>query len=199
MLSCHAWLMQFLTDFGDQAMILPLAVIIAFAWAASGWRRGTIAWCLVVPGTLGVVLVAKLAVFACAGMLPAWDLNSPSGHTASAAVVYGGVVVLLAPRRWQRVSVWCAPIVIAVVIGITRVGLRQHTIADTIAGGLIGVAGAWLLVRVAGPRPRLSPHAFAVLGAALATAIMFHGTRLNAEYRILEVSRIVWPLTLCRR
>jgi membrane-associated phospholipid phosphatase len=191
--------MQSLTDFCDQAVILPLAVILAFTWAASGWRRGTIAWCVVVPGTLGVVLLAKLALLSCGAHLPGWDLQSPSGHTASAAVVYGGVLALLAPRRWQRLFVWCGPIVVAAVIGVTRVGLRKHTIADATVGGLIGVAGAWLMVRLAGPRPRLSPHALAVLGAALATAIMFHGTRLNTEYRILEVSRVVWPLTLCRR
>lgn len=191
--------MQFLTDFGDQAMILPLAVILAFAWAASGWRRGTLAWCMVVPLTLAVVLAAKLTVLACGGFLLQWQLHSPSGHTASAALVYGGVLAMLAPRRWQRASVWCAPIGVAIVFGVTRVGLRQHTIADVMIGGLIGVAGAWLMVRIAGLRPRLSPHAFAVLGAALATAILFHGTQLNAEYRLLDLSRIVWPLTLCRR
>jgi len=178
--------MQFLTDFGDQAMILPLAVILAFAWAASGWRRGTLAWCMVVPATLAVVLAAKLTALACGGILASWQLYSPSGHTASAAVVYGGVLAMLAPRRWQRVFVWGAPIGVAVVFAVTRVGLRQHTLPDVVVGGLIGVAGAWLLVRAAGLRPRLSPHAFAVLGAALATAI-------------LDLSRIVWPLTMCRR
>lgn len=191
--------MQFLTDFGDQAMILPLAAIFACAWGATGWRRGTWSWCLVVPATLGAVLLAKLSVIACGAYLPPWRLHSPSGHTASAALVYGGALGLLAPPPVRRLVVALAPVLVAVVVGATRVGLREHTLADAIAGGIIGVAGAWVLAAAAGPRPRLRPAALWVLAAAMLAIILFHGTRLNAEYRITEAARVIWPLTLCRR
>ena len=32
------------TNFADQAVILPLAVGIALVFALSGWRRGALAW-----------------------------------------------------------------------------------------------------------------------------------------------------------
>lgn len=34
---------QFVTDFGDQAVLLPLAAGVALVFALAGWRRGTMA------------------------------------------------------------------------------------------------------------------------------------------------------------
>ncbi|HEY0419694.1 MAG TPA: phosphatase PAP2 family protein, partial [Acetobacteraceae bacterium] len=148
--------MQFVTDFGDQAVILPWAIIAALALFASGWRRGALAWCLVVPATLGVLLFAKLATLACGHYLPPWKLHSPSGHTASAAVVYGGLIAMLAPHRLRRIAAWVAPAAVAALIGVTRVHLHEHSAAEAIVGGLVGCIGAWVLSHAAGPRPRLA-------------------------------------------
>jgi hypothetical protein len=36
--------MKFVTDFADQAVVLPLALTICLALAVAGWRRGALAW-----------------------------------------------------------------------------------------------------------------------------------------------------------
>ena len=71
-----------ISDFADQAVTLPLAVGTGLLLAASGWRRGAIAWMVAIGATLGLIVLLKLRFFACEG-------GNPSGHTAAAAAVYG--------------------------------------------------------------------------------------------------------------
>jgi membrane-associated phospholipid phosphatase len=176
--------MRFVSDFGDQAVILPLAVAVGVALMAAGWRRGAAAWALAVAGTLGAVLVGKVLAVACVHVLAIADLRSPSGHTASAAVVYGGLIALLLPeparglRRWVAAFVLAA--IFAVVFGGTRLALHAHTPADVLAGGFLGIAGALTLARLAGPRPA-GVRAAMPLAAAVAVAVLMHGTHLRAE------------------
>ncbi len=36
--------MNFLTDFADQAVVLPFALVVAVALGVAGWWRGAFAW-----------------------------------------------------------------------------------------------------------------------------------------------------------
>ncbi len=194
--------MLFVTDFADLAVVLPLALAVALALLLTGWRRGALAWALVVPATLAAVLLAKLLVAACWGLLPFHGLRSPSGHTASAAVVYGGLLALLLPEPARGARRPFAALLLAalfaVLFGGTRLALHVHTRSDVLAGALLGVAGALVLARLAGPRPARLRVALP-LAAALAVVLLFHGDHLRAEDQIDRVSHLVWPLTLCCR
>jgi membrane-associated phospholipid phosphatase len=179
--------MQFVSDFGDQAVILPLAVAVGLALLLAGWRQGAVAWVLAVAGTLAAVLLGKILATACVHVLAIADLRSPSGHTASAAMVYGGLIALLLPepprglRRWMAAFVLAAAF--AVVFGGTRLALHVHTPADVVAGACLGIAGALALSRLAGPRPE-GVRAAMPLAAALAVALLLHGRHLHAEEMI---------------
>lgn len=179
--------MQFVSDFGDQAVILPLAVAVALALLLAGWRRAALAWVLAVAGTLAAVLLGKVLAVACVHVLAIADLRSPSGHTASAAVVYGGLVALLLPeparglRRWVAAFVLAA--IFAVVFGGTRLALHAHTPADVVAGACLGIAGALALSRLAGPRPD-GMRVRIPVAAAIVVAVTMHGTHLQAEETI---------------
>ena len=187
--------MRFLTDFADQAVILPLACAVALALLLAGWRRGALAWVASVVGTLGAVLIAKMAVLACIALVVLPDLRSPSGHTASAAVVYGGLIVLLLPtpargaRRLVVALLFGAAF--AVLFGGTRLALHVHTLSDVIAGACLGIAGALVLARVAGPRPA-GFRAAAPVAAALAVALLLHGIHLHAEEALDRLSCRFW-------
>src|ERR1043166_4884615 len=90
--------MIFLTDFADQAVVLPVVLVVALLLAATGWWRGAVVWLGVVGGTFGVVLFLKLVFMSCQPVFIPWELRSPSGHTAAAAVVAGGVRALIGGR-----------------------------------------------------------------------------------------------------
>lgn len=56
--------MVFLTDFADQAVMLPLALAVAIALAVMGWRRGAMVWLGIVCGTFGLMLGLKFIFMA---------------------------------------------------------------------------------------------------------------------------------------
>ena len=190
--------LNFVTDLGDQAVILPLVLAIGLVVLMAGWWRGAAAWFAVVPATLGVVLISKLSTMACQNLMPPVGLLSPSGHTASAAVVYGGVLALvLGGARFRPLVPLACGLAVAVVVGFTRVALDVHTLADVIAGGAIGTLGAVALAWLAGPRPALRRGWIGVAAAMLAVVVVFHGRHVYAEMHIGLVSQKLWPLTLC--
>ena len=86
---------RFVTDLADQAVLIPVAIAVAVVFAIAGWWRGVVAWTTAVGATLGVMLLLKLAFLACGPLLPSMDV-SPSGHTAAAGVVYGGLLAIMA-------------------------------------------------------------------------------------------------------
>ncbi len=191
--------MLFLTDFADQAVVLPVAAVVLAILLVMGWRRGALAWIAGVGGVLAVMLLLKLIVFACFWRLPWTGLVSPSGHTASAAVVYGGLLTLLVPRA--RGGVVLAALTgggLALLVGLTRLALHVHTVSDVVVGAAVGVTGAVLLRHFAGERPeRLSSPRLAL--AVCVAMVLFHGHRLAAEERIKWLALDVWPLSLCHR
>ena len=172
--------MRFITDFADQAVILPLAAAIGLVLLAEGWRRGAMAWALAVAGTFAVMLVLKLVFMACGDNLGTPYLHTPSGHVAAATVVAGGLAAVLLGRR---ASVLPRAVLVAVVIGISRIVLGAHSLEEVLLGALVGLAGTTVLLLIAGRLPpALNVRRIAIV--AVAVVVLFHGLHLPAEAHI---------------
>ncbi len=186
--------MKYLTDFADQAVIIPLVLVVALALALQGWRRGAITWLLVVAATFAATLCAKLMCIGCSPLFGPMDLQSPSGHVAAATVVAGGLAAMLTRRRATIIP---AALVAAVVIGISRLVLGAHSLPEVIIGALIGLAGAAALLRFAGRPPalRLAP----LTAVIVVVAVVFHGLHLPAEAAIRHTAfRAAQFIPACR-
>jgi len=169
--------MMFLTDFADQAVVLPVAFAVGVVLAAMGWRRGALVWVGVVGATLGAVLVLKFGFMACGPVFTPWGMHSPSGHTAAASVLAGGFVTLLvgSPPAALAISVLAAAM-----FGFSRVELGYHSLPEVFMGAAIGIAGAVVLSRLA-DRPPAMRRPLRVLGVAIVVALLLHGGHLQAE------------------
>ena len=176
--------MRFLTNFADLGLVLPLAVLVALSLAAVGRRRDALAWSLAVTGTLGAMLALKVSVFILPGQTAPWGLTNPSGHTAAGVVVYAGLLVLVGERFAPRVPIaLLAGAAFGLLFGYTRLALRVHSLPDVLVGGAVGLAGALVLARLAGPRrPGAPAYGHAVVAViALLGMLILHGHRLHAE------------------
>ncbi|WP_158746794.1 phosphatase PAP2 family protein [Acidisphaera sp. L21] len=174
--------MIFLSDFADQAVVLPLATVVALVLGVLGWWRGVLAWVGAICGTLAVMLVLKLCCLAIAEDFEFASAASPSGHVASACIVYGGLAVLLLRDVVPRIALGAIAVAIIVAMGYSRIELHAHDLAEVIVGGFVGAAGLCVLGVLAGPRPRIV--GWPVLGAAVCTMLAFHGMHLPAEAAI---------------
>jgi hypothetical protein len=179
----------FLTDFADQAVVLPLTLAIAVTLAVLGWTRGAAAWLAAAVTTFALVLVLKIVFIGCGSLLAPTGITSPSGHTAAAALLAGGTAALFTHRRSVIAS---SAIGAAIVIGTTRVLLGAHGLGEVVLGGLIGLGGALVLSALAGPPPMIRHVVLAVVGAAVIAGL--HGTRLRAEDTIRETAFVIRTL-----
>jgi membrane-associated phospholipid phosphatase len=185
---------RYLTDFADQAVIVPLVLATAITLAVQGWRRGAVVWLLVVAVTLTATLILKLMFLACSPLFGPTDVHSPSGHVAAATVVAGGFAAMLSGRP---ASILPVALLAGVVIGISRLVLGMHSLPEVIIGAVIGLVGAAALLRFAGPPPRLS---IAALGSVIViVATLFHGLHLPAEAAIRHTAfRAGQYISACR-
>jgi len=79
------------------------------------------------------------------------DASYPSGHTAAAIVVYGGLALLLASRienRAARIAIWAAAALVPVFVAFSRMYRGMHHPLDVAGGAMIGIAALSALVFV---------------------------------------------------
>jgi membrane-associated phospholipid phosphatase len=185
---------RYVTDFADMAVVLPLVIAVASILLVQGWRRGAWVWLVVVAGTFAATLGCKVIFLGCSPVFGPLLGHSPSGHVAAATVVAGGLAAFMT-RRGS--SVLPVAVVVALVIGLSRLVLGFHTLPEVIVGGLIGLTGAAMLRRFADPpvRLRVSPLVLAVVVVAL----VFHGLHMPAEAAIRHTAfrMTVW-IPACR-
>jgi membrane-associated phospholipid phosphatase len=185
---------RYLTDFADQAVILPLVLAVAVALAVQGWRRGALIWLIVVGATFAATLTFKVVFLACSPLFGPMDVHSPSGHVAAATVVGGGLAAMIFR---QRASILPVALLAAVVIGVSRLVLGMHSFPEVVVGALIGLAGAVAMLRFAGPPPhlRIAP----LIAVIVVVAALFHGLHLPAEAAIRHTAfRAAQLIPACR-
>lgn len=177
----------FVTNFADQAVLLPATVAVGIGFGLLGWRRGAFVWTGVIACTWMVIFLLKLACLVC-GPLVVEGLHSPSGHTAAAATAIGGFFGLIVRRaggNWRWTILISAGF--AIVIGLSRLALHVHTSMDVAVAGVVGVLGATALVVLTGPPPtglRLSP----VISTLAVLILLLHGSQMPAEAAIRHVA-----------
>ena len=184
------WFLNYVTDFADEAVVMPVVVTVALCLVITGWWRGARAWLIGAGGVLLSILLLKLAFLSCASE---HALRSPSGHTAAAAVTCGGLVALLTGRlRWALAVSALA----AAVIGGSRLALGVHTAPEVLVGALIGVGGAGATAWLAGPVPVFNRNWMAM--SALTIVVLLHGMRMPAEAEIGHIAnRLAIFLPIC--
>ncbi len=150
--------LRVVTAGGDPPFLtaLALSISVAAAWRCGSWRPVVLA--LVGGGGMGLVLfTAKALVGRQRPPLPfaavaADGYSFPSGHATGTATIM--VLSAWMLTRWlitgwtARVIVWAMAIGSALVIGYSRVYLGVHYVSDVLAGWLLGIAWAGIVMLV---------------------------------------------------
>jgi membrane-associated phospholipid phosphatase len=172
--------MRFLTGFGDLAILLPLAVAIGCWLAAIGARRAAWRWLLAVGLCMGGIGLLKMYFFAC----PTGEaLQSPSGHTGFAALVYGAIFAFIsahAPRP-ARLAIRAVGVALIAGIALSRLVLEVHTPLDVASGLLIGLLALGFFLWEDPNRLTSAPTLRPLLLTTVAIIVLLHGQQLHAE------------------
>ena len=170
--------------------MFPLGIAVALVLALCRCRRLALAWTLAIGSVWTAMLVLKLAGYTLEALMPASPLSelgfvTPSGHVASASSIYGGLIRLLAGTGRRRTIL--AALLIAVIIGVSRVDLGEHTPAEVIVGALVGVAGTATFAGLV--ETGLGRRCYrAVLGISVFVVVLLHGVHFSWEQAIRGLS-----------
>jgi membrane-associated phospholipid phosphatase len=187
-------LLSFITDFADSGTMIPIAIAVVMLLVAFGEFRKALLWCLIVGAVLSIVVVLKLTFAECTPPSPLAAIHSPSGHTVSAVLIYGGLPALLG---LGLLSTLALSLLIGAVIGASRVLLHNHSIPEVIIGAGLGLVGTALLAKFWRPAKRHGNHPKLIALAMLALALILHGTHWRTEQVIRHASIHLWPLHAC--
>lgn len=174
---------NFVTDFGDSAVTVPLALLVLMFLLAGGHLRAAFGWALAIGGCAAGIAVLKLAFGACGHEITFVHLISPSGHTAMSTGIYGSLALLVGARlpAPQRRTVLIAPAIVVVGIAVSRVELHDHSRSEVAVGFLVGVAAIAVFRAILKPpeTPAL-PLGWLLLSGGIVVAVL-HGSRWMIE------------------
>ncbi len=184
---------NFITDFGDTAVTLPLAgLTIAFLYV-SGWRRAALLFALTLAGCGLAIGLLKLALQSCGQTLLHVAVTNPSGHAAISTAVYGSLAILYTAREpgERRWLLWIGAGAALAAIALSRVVLDIHSPMEVALGLAIGLAALALFRRAlaSGPAVPFEGFWFAIIAAVL-IAVM-HGTRWPVEDVVRSIVHLI--------
>jgi membrane-associated phospholipid phosphatase len=89
-------------------------------------------------------------------------------------------------------------VLVAAVIGLSRLVLGAHSLPEVMLGAMVGLAGVWALQLLAGaPPPDLNIRRVVVIGVAI--VLVFHGLHFPAEAHIRATAfRFAHILAVCQ-
>lgn len=175
-------LLTVISDAGDSAVLLPLALLLIAALWRYHSRKAAAALIVAMAGCAAVMVVLKLALIACG---QSWDTGvvSPSGHAGMSAIVYGAIGIIAARQapRWQQPAIVFGSWLLVGAIALSRVVLGAHSYAEVGLGLLVGAA-ALCLFALPYFRLRKAPLNLALLvGLSVTIVLILHGMHLPAE------------------
>jgi membrane-associated phospholipid phosphatase len=183
---------QFVTDFGDSAVTIPIAVTTFGFLLWIRWRSAAAGWALAIAGCGVAIGLLKLGFQACDRHLLNIELN-PSGHTAMSTTVYSSLAILIGSTMSIRGRLLLVVGTLALLgaIAISRITLEFHNGLDIATGLLVGLTATAVFGLGFVPcnvRPFRLGAFVALLGVLVA---LLHGTQWPIEHIVYHLVRLI--------
>jgi membrane-associated phospholipid phosphatase len=166
-----------LTDFGDAAVLIPLAAAMLL-WLRLGNSPSAACWAVSVGFCVGLTVLLKIFFYGCPR---ASDMRSPSGHTGFSVLVYGAIALVTTIqasglRRALAIGIGTGLIL---TIAASRLLLEIHSLPEVGLGLVIGTVSLILFGRIYLQSPQTQVWPLLVAAGMLVTIL--HGQELHAE------------------
>jgi len=179
-----------ITNFGDSAVMLPAAVMIALWLVAGGAWRAAFVWLSAFGAGTVLVVGTKIAFLGWGVGSAQLDFTGVSGHTMLATSVTLTAIHLLSrglPER-HRLMLLAIGLAGTLAVGMSRLALEAHSASEVCAGLAIGglVAGGFALSSRQMAPPKLPPGLMIAVLAMV--CVMMHGHQAGAQGLIARLA-----------
>lgn len=172
-------LWNLITRFGDSSLLLPCALLI-YGWLLYRREGGDAQrWLLLFGLAASLTLASKLAFMGWGIGIPEWNFTGLSGHSMMAGSVLPVLGALLVRGRtaW-RLAAAAAGMLLALLVGTSRLEINAHSPAEVYAGLSAGLGASGVFLYLTRQRlPSLSPL---LLGLVLLFALSQGATGVRA-------------------
>jgi undecaprenyl-diphosphatase len=137
-----------ITLLGEPLMMIPVAIVV-IVWLWFSCSRRMALWWGALLALGGAILIAQKLLYYVGGVsLASIRLYTVSGHSVAASYIYGSLIAIIA-RNWPRglrYVGWAAVALMVLAIGVSRVAVAGHRIAEAVTGLALGILLlAWFL------------------------------------------------------
>ncbi len=183
-----------LTDFGDSALMVPAILAIAL-WLLTirAWWM-SLCWLGFVGIAIGLVALTKIAFIGWGLGIQSLNFTGISGHaTLAMSVLPLAGWLLSSPRsRMVRIALTLACILGALLIGVSRIGLGYHSMAEVVTGIVLGgLVSGGLIMMARRSQPHALRHRWIPGLLILVLLISGHGHRAPSEHLLTAVALFV--------
>ena len=193
--------MRALSALADAGLLLPAAFALLLYLLVRRQGLAALAFAAAL-GSCGVATIAaKLLFHACGASLTDLDVVSPSGHASFATAFYGSLAILVGTGRvrWQRALLAVSCAVLLAGIGVSRVVLRTHSVAEVVIGLALGAAAVALFAALHARIGRPILHVLPLAAGFLVAVALLGGRSFTLEGGIARTARhLAASLDVCR-
>jgi membrane-associated phospholipid phosphatase len=172
----------------------PIALGIAAFLVIEGERRLALWWCLLFAAGLALVAATKIAFIGWGIGIHPLDFTGASGHAMRAMALAPVALYLIlqnAPRHLRAAGVLTG-FAFGMLIGISRIVLRAHTVSEVVAGWLLGAAVSIAFICIAGSLQKTVFTPTRIAGGLLALFLLAaFGRPFPTQYWLTKVSLYV--------
>jgi membrane-associated phospholipid phosphatase len=172
----------------------PIALGIAAFLVIEGERRLALWWCLLFAAGLALVVATKIAFIGWGIGIHPLDFTGASGHAMRAMALAPVALYLIlqnAPRHLRAAGVLTG-FAFGMLIGISRIVLRAHTVSEVVAGWLLGAAVSIAFICIAGSLQKTVFTPTRIAGGLLALFLLAaFGRPFPTQYWLTKVSLYV--------
>jgi membrane-associated phospholipid phosphatase len=133
---------------GEAQILLP-AMLMAALWLArrAPGRPGALTWLLATTVAVGLTTASKVAFIGFEVGYAPWDYTGISGHTMFAFAILPVLLAAAAGRQVGARVAASAGLLLAAAVGVSRLKLGVHSVADVALGATLGLLVAGLSLR----------------------------------------------------
>jgi hypothetical protein len=179
------WL-KTLTEFGDLAVLTPLATVMLIWLLLISSPRGAAWWAIAVVFCAALTAILKGFFYGCP---PRPDLHNPSGHTSFSTLVYGAMTLATATqsRGLLRIIVVGGGASFILAIAASRL-LLAHNAPEVGLGLAIGIAALVIFGQGYWRCCKAKIWLFPLFAAGAAFLLMLHGREVDTERLLHEIA-----------